>query len=107
MNVAVIGTGYVGLVTAVVLADLGHTVIGVDNDPRKLAQLRAGVSPIYEPGIDEMLRRTLDSGCLTFTDSIEASVRASEVVFIAVGTPPGEDGTPDLTAVRSVAASIA
>ncbi|HTQ09408.1 MAG TPA: UDP-glucose/GDP-mannose dehydrogenase family protein [Fimbriimonadaceae bacterium] len=107
MKVAVIGSGYVGLVTGVVLADMGNQVTGVDNDPQKLAQLRAGISPIYEPGLEEILKRTLQEGNITFTDSIKDAVEQCEVVFIAVGTPPAADGSPDLSAVKSVACSIA
>ncbi|MFZ4507128.1 MAG: UDP-glucose dehydrogenase family protein [Fimbriimonas sp.] len=107
MKIGVIGTGYVGLVTGVVLADLGNDVICVDIDEKKVAQLRQGIPTIYEPGIEEILKRTIREGYLTFsTDTVEAT-RASEIVFIAVGTPPGEDGTPDLTYVKAAAAQIA
>jgi UDPglucose 6-dehydrogenase len=106
MKVAVVGTGYVGLVTGVVLADMGNEVICVDNDPTKIEKLRRGVSPIYEPGIEEMIRKNIADGHLSFTDSIADATLASEIVFIAVGTPPGADGTPDLTAVRAVAREI-
>jgi UDPglucose 6-dehydrogenase len=106
MNVAVIGTGYVGLVTGVVLAELGNQVICVDKDERKISLLREGVPPIYEPGIEEMLKRSLKSGHLSVSSSIADAVGVSEIVFIAVGTPPAEDGTPDLTAVRAVATEI-
>ncbi|MER3496672.1 MAG: UDP-glucose 6-dehydrogenase, partial [Armatimonadota bacterium] len=106
MKIAVVGTGYVGLVTGVVLADLGNDVICVDNDLAKVEMLRRGESPIYEPGIEELLRRGMKEHHLAFSDSIEEAVQASEIVFIAVGTPPMEDGTPDLGAVRAVARSI-
>jgi len=106
MHIAVIGTGYVGLVTGVVLAELGNNVICVDKDPRKVEMLQDGVPPIYEPGVEEMLKRGLKSRHLRISDSIEFAVSQSEVVFIAVGTPPAEDGTPDLTAVRAVATEI-
>lgn len=106
MKVAVVGTGYVGLVTGVVLADLGNQVICVDKDQRKLEMLRKGQPPIYEPGVEELLKRGLKSGNFTVTDDIAAAVKASEIVYIAVGTPPAEDGTPDLTAVRAVASAI-
>src|SRR5205085_673017 len=102
MKVAVIGTGYVGLVTGVVLADLGNDVICVDNDPAKVEMLRQGIPPIYEPGISEMLTRTLRDGFLRIGDSIAEATHHAEVVFIAVGTPPSEDGTPDLRAVKAV-----
>lgn len=106
MKVAVIGTGYVGLVTGVVLAELGNDVVCVDNDPEKIDKLRNGIPPIYEPGVEEMLKSGLRDGFLSISDSISEATRASEIVFIAVGTPPGDDGTPDLTAVRAVAAEI-
>lgn len=106
MKVAVVGTGYVGLVTGVVLAELGNDVICVDNDPAKVEKLSQGIPPIYEPGVEEMLRRGLADGHLRISDSVAKATRASEVVFIAVGTPPGPDGTPDLTAVRAVAHEI-
>lgn len=107
MKVAVIGTGYVGLVTGVVLAQLGNDVICVDNDEAKVAKLKEGIPPIYEPGVEEMLKQGLKDGFLKISNSIAEATKASEVVFIAVGTPPAEDGTPDLTAVRAVANEIA
>lgn len=106
MKVAVVGTGYVGLVTGLVLADLGNEVICVDKDEQKLAMIRSGTPPIYEPGLEEILKRTLKSGHFMATNSIRDAVQASEVVFIAVGTPPGVDGTPDLSAVQAVAREI-
>jgi len=107
MKVAVIGTGYVGLVTGVVLAELGNDVVCVDKDPRKVEMLKAGIPPIYEPGVEEMLKRGLKSGFLRISDDVQEATRASEIVFIAVGPPPAEDGTPDLTAVRAVAREVA
>ncbi len=106
MKVAVVGTGYVGLVTGVVLAELGNHVICVDNNPEKVKLLQSGQSPIYEPGIEEMLRRVLKSRHLEISDSIAYATQNSEVIFIAVGTPPGPDGTPDVSAVKAVAAGI-
>ncbi len=106
MKVAVVGTGYVGLVTGVVLADMGNDVVCVDNDPRKLEMLRDGVPPIYEPGIEEILKRTIADGFFRVSDSVAEGTRHGDVVFIAVGTPPGEDGTPDTRAVKAVAAEI-
>ena len=106
MKIAVVGTGYVGLVTGVVLAELGNDVVCVDKDPVKVALLRRGEPPIYEPGIEELLRRGLAEGRLRISDDIGEAVRASEIVFIAVGTPPAEDGTPDMTAVKAVARGI-
>lgn len=106
MRVTVVGTGYVGLVHGVVLADMGNEVVCVDNDPTKLEKLRNGVSPIYEPGVEEILARTLADGRFRVSDSVAEGTRHGEVVFIAVGTPPGPDGTPDTSAVRAVAAQI-
>ena len=94
MRVAVIGTGYVGLVTGVVLAEIGNNVICVDNDPRKIDMLKKGIPPIYEPGIEEMLKRTLDDGYLQVSDNIGDAVGKSEIVFIAVGTPPARMARP-------------
>lgn len=107
MKVAVIGTGYVGLVTGVVLAQLGNDVICVDKDKDKVEKLKQGIPPIYEPGVEEMLKQGLKDGFLQISESISDATKASEVVFIAVGTPPAEDGTPDLTAVKAVANAIA
>jgi len=107
VKVAVIGTGYVGLVTGVVLADMGNDVICVDNDQEKLAKLRQGIPPIYEPGVEEMLKRTIADGFFRVTDSVTDATRESDIVFIAVGTPSGDDGAPDLSAVQAVAKLIA
>jgi len=107
MNVAVIGTGYVGLVAGTCFAELGHRVVCVDNDPRKLSVLREGKIPIYEPGLEEMVPRNVAQGRLSFTDDLTGSVKKADVVFIAVGTPPGEDGSADLRYVIAVAEGIA
>jgi len=107
VKVAVIGTGYVGLPTGVVLAQLGNDVICVDKDPAKVELLAGGTSPIYEPGLEELMRKSTAEGFLTFTTDTAAAVRASDIVFIAVGTPPGEDGTPDMQYVKAVARDIA
>ena len=106
MKIAVIGTGYVGLVTAAVLADMGNDVTCVDNDPAKIQKLKAGVSPIYEPGIEELLKKGLDEGFLQVSNDIAEATKQAEIVFIAVGTPPGPDGFPDMTQVKSVATEI-
>jgi UDPglucose 6-dehydrogenase len=106
MKVTVIGTGYVGLVAGACLAELGHQVIGVDNDLAKLDKLRAGISPIYEPGLDQLLAKNLRAGRLVFTSDTGASVRAAEVVLIAVGTPPTATGGADLRHVDEVASTI-
>lgn len=107
MRIAVIGTGYVGLVTGVVLASLGNDVICVDKDAEKVKLLQQGIPPIYEPGIEQMLRTALSDGFLTVTQSVGDAAAKSEIIFIAVGTPPGKDGFPDIAAVKSVAAEIA
>ena len=106
MRVTVIGSGYVGLVTAVVFADLGNEVIAVETDRIKLAALQSGESPLYEPGLEERLRQGLASGHLRFTADLAEAAPGSEIVFIAVGTPAGPDGWPDLSAVRQVAAQL-
>lgn len=106
MNVAVIGTGYVGLVAGACFADLGHRVVCVDNNQAKLATLRDGRLPIYEPGLEEMVPKNAKRGRLQFTDDLATAVREAEVVFIAVGTPPGEDGSADLRHVMAVAGQI-
>jgi len=107
MNICVIGTGYVGLVTGVVFSDLGNDVICVDKNEEKIALLRAGVMPIYEPGLEEMVARNADEGRLTFTSDVETAVRKAEVIFICVGTPPKEDGSTDMSQVESAARGIA
>lgn len=107
MNICVIGTGYVGLVTGVVFSDLGNEVICVDKNEEKIALLRAGVMPIYEPGLEEMVARNADEGRLSFTTDFESAVRKSEVVFICVGTPPKADGSTDMTQVEGAARGIA
>lgn len=101
-KICVVGTGYVGLLTAIGLADFGNSVIGVDIDEQKIATLNSGESVIYEPGIDEYLTRNLSSGRLRFSTEIAASIADSEVIFIAVGTPPKEDGEADLSFLDDV-----
>jgi len=107
MNIAVVGTGYVGLVSAACFAELGHTVIGVDIDEKKVAKLKSGESPIYEPELEELLKRNLKSKRLSFTTDITEALPTSTVIFCAVATPPNEDFSADLRAVFSVAESIA
>jgi UDPglucose 6-dehydrogenase len=107
LNICVIGTGYVGLVTGVVFADLGNEVVCVDKLEEKIALLKAGVMPIYEPGLEEMVARNADEGRLTFTNDLEGAVRKSDVVFICVGTPPRADGSTDMGQVESAARGIA
>jgi UDPglucose 6-dehydrogenase len=105
--VCVIGTGYVGLVTGAVFADLGNDVVCVDKDEAKVEMLRRGEMPIYEPGLEEMVRRNMEDGRITFTSDTAEAVRRSMVVFICVGTPPREDGSTDLSYVESAAKDIA
>ena len=106
MNICVVGTGYVGLVTGAVFADLGNEVVCVDNQADKVAELRAGRMPIYEPGLEEMVARNVADGRLSFTTDLAPGVRRSVIVFITVGTPPKSDGQTDLTAVGEVARGI-
>ncbi|NNK63404.1 MAG: UDP-glucose/GDP-mannose dehydrogenase family protein [Gemmatimonadetes bacterium] len=106
MNVAVVGTGYVGLVAGACLAETGNRVTCVDIDERKVADLRRGEIPIYEPGLEEIVRRNVGAGRLVFTTELEGAVRSARVVFIAVGTPPDEDGSADLQHVLAVAQGI-
>jgi UDPglucose 6-dehydrogenase len=107
MRIAVVGSGYVGLVAGVCFADSGHAVICADVDEEKIAALRQGKSPIYEPGLDELLRRNIAAERISFATDLPGAVRASEVVFIAVGTPQGDDGNADLRAAMAVAHQIA
>jgi UDPglucose 6-dehydrogenase len=106
MKIAVVGTGYVGLVLGACLAENGNNVICVDKDASKIATLESGCMPIYEPGLEEMVRRNHAEDRLVFTTDLPASVRASEIVFIAVGTPQGEDGSADLQHVLAVARDV-
>ncbi len=106
MRVAVVGTGYVGLVAGACLAEAGNDVACADIDEGKIARLNAGEIPIYEPGLEPLVERNLREGRLTFTTAVGAAVRDAEIVFIAVGTPPGEDGSADLQHVLSVAETV-
>src|SRR5262245_28999300 len=106
MNIAVIGTGYVGLVTGAVFADLGNEVTCVDNVASKIDGLRAGQMPIYEPGLEEMVARNVADGRLTFTTDLAGAVKRSVLVFITVGTPAKDTGQTDLAAVEDVARRI-
>src|SRR5256885_26747 len=107
MRIAVVGTGYVGLVAGVCFADSGHTVVCVDVDEEKIAALRQGKSPIYEPGLDELLHKNIAAERLSFSIGLADAVRGAEVVFIAVGTPQGDDGNADLRPAMGVAHQIA
>ena len=107
MNIAVVGTGYVGLVTGAVFADLGNDVVCVDKDAAKVEMLRAGQMPIYEPGLEELVHRNQADERLSFTTDLTQAVRRSDIVFIAVGTPAKANGESDLSAVEEVALGIA
>ena len=107
INITVVGTGYVGLVTGACLADFGNRVVCVDNDRKKLDQLGRGEIPFYEPGLKELVAMNRERGRLSFTSDLASAVKDCEVVFIAVGTPPDQDGHADLRYVREVAAAIA
>lgn len=107
MKITVVGSGYVGLVTGVCLAEMGHTVTGLDIDEAKVEQMRRGISPIYEPGIEDWMVRNLEKGRLSFTTDKEAAYTKSDVVIIAVGTPQNPDGSADLRFIESVALDLA
>jgi UDPglucose 6-dehydrogenase len=107
MKLTIIGTGYVGLVTGACFAEVGHHVICVDNNQDKVKLLQAGGIPIYEPGLDELVKRSVAAGRLRFTASIKDGVENSDVVFIAVPTPPQPDGSVDLSFIEGVAREIA
>lgn len=107
MNICIIGVGYVGLVTAACFSSLGHTVIGIESDIDKLKKLKKGFSTIYEPGIDKLIKEGLRKKKLFFFSDIEKGVEKCEVIFICVGTPPKDDGEPDLSHVEKVVRKIA
>jgi len=106
-HVAVIGSGYVGLVTGACLAEIGHAVVCVDNNRKKIEVLKKGGVPIYEPGLEEIIRKNRRNGRLTFTTSIEEGMKKAEIVFIAVNTPPKPNGEADLSYVEAVAREVA
>jgi UDPglucose 6-dehydrogenase len=107
MNIAVIGTGYVGLVAGACLAESGNEVVCVDKDEAKIRTLRRDRMPFYEPGLEELVRRNRHEKRLTFTATLPKAVRDAQIIFIAVGTPPGEDGSADLQHVLAVARDVA
>jgi len=106
MKIAIVGSGYVGLVTGACFAEVGIDVTCVDIDVAKIEKLKNGISPIYEPGLDDMLKRNIERGRLTFTTDLTSCVNDSEVIFSAVGTPPDEDGSADLKYVLEVARTV-
>ena len=107
MKISIIGTGYVGLVTGPCLAEIGHTAICVDNNEEKIKSLKDGIIPIYEPGLDEIIHKNVEEGRISFTTSIEEGVKNSDIIFIAVSTPPKENGQADLSSVANVAQQVA
>src|SRR6478752_8473084 len=107
MDLCIIGSGYVGLVSGACFAEVGHHLVCVDNDQRKVDQLQAGKIPIYEPGLEDLVHRNVAAKRLRFTNSIEEGVDHSQVIFIAVPTPPQADGSVDLTYIEKVAREIA
>ncbi len=108
MKIAMIGTGYVGLVSGVCFSDFGHEVVCVDKDPRKVEMLEAGKIPIFEPGLDQLLAKNVAAGRLSFTGDLKAAVDGADAIFIAVGTPTRRgDGHADLTYVMAAAEEIA
>ena len=107
MKISIIGSGYVGLVTGACFADLGNDVICIDNDVKKIKSLKSGAIPIYEPGLEELIRRNRKEGRLSFSSNIKEGVGRSEIIFIAVGTPSRDNGDADLTFVEHVSKEIA
>jgi len=107
MKIAVIGTGYVGLVTAVGLAEFGHKVIGADKVADKIERISRGDVPIYEPGLDDLLRSNLKKKTLTFSSDLPAAIQAADVIFVCVGTPQGDDGSADMSQIEEVSRMIA
>ena len=107
MNIAIVGTGYVGLVTGACFCEFGLKVTCVDNDAKKIKLLQQGIIPIYEPGLEEIVRRNMASGSLKFANDIDESIQNSLAIFIAVGTPSKDDGSADLSYVDEVSRAIA
>ena len=108
MKIAMIGTGYVGLVSGVCFSDFGHDIVCVDKDPRKIEMLERGEVPIFEPGLDRLMAKNVEAGRLTFTRDLKAAIAGADAVFIAVGTPTRRgDGHADLTYVMAAAEEIA
>ena len=106
MRIAVIGTGYVGLVTGTCFADMGNDVVCIDNDPKKLEKLNNREVPIYEPGLERLFLANIDKGRLTFSDNLEKAVLENEIIMLCLPTPQGEDGSADLKYVFGVAEDI-
>src|SRR6516162_4102121 len=107
MKIAVIGTGYVGLVTATCLAESGNDVVGIDKDVKKIEVLESGKLPIYEPGLLELVQRNRREGRLSFATDLAQGVAKAQIVFVAVGTPQSESGASDLSSIWAVADTLA
>lgn len=107
MNICIIGSGYVGLVTGACFADLGNKVICVDNDAYKIRQLKKGIMPIYEPGLEELVKRNVKESRLSFSNRLKEGIKSSGIIFISVGTPAKDNGDADLTYVENVSREIA
>src|ERR1700744_6144380 len=107
MKICMVGTGYVGLVSGAGFSEIGNDVVCADVEASKVARLRQGEIPIFEPGLEELVRRNAGAGRLTFSDDVPASIASAQVIFVAVGTPPRSDGGADLSAVDAVAAAVA
>ncbi|HTQ79088.1 MAG TPA: UDP-glucose 6-dehydrogenase, partial [Thermoanaerobaculia bacterium] len=105
MNICVVGSGYVGLVTGACLADFGMHVVGVDKDADKVLALQQGRVPIYEPGLETLVQKNMEEGRLSFSTELGPAIEQAAAIFIAVGTPPKPDGSADLTFIREVATS--
>src|ERR1700684_1732980 len=103
LNIAIIGTGYIGLVIGASLADFGNKIIFADINANKISQLKNNVMPIYEPGINELLQKNLLKNRIEFTTDIGSAIRSSSLIFITVGTPAGENGNADISSVKNVA----
>ena len=103
MNLTVIGTGYVGLVTGTCLADMGNNVICVDVDEHKVAKMKEGTVPIYEPNLEELFHKNIEGKRLHFTTDLKAAIKAATIIFLALPTPQDEDGSADLSYVEAVA----
>ena len=106
LNITIVGTGYVGLVTGTTLAELGNSVYCVDIDEKKVADMKNGIVPIYEPNLEEMFHRNIQAERLFFTTNLKEALDKSEVIYLALPTPPGEDGSADLSYVLKVANDI-
>ncbi|HRD08920.1 MAG TPA: NAD(P)-binding domain-containing protein, partial [Saprospiraceae bacterium] len=106
MNIAVVGTGYVGLVTGTCFAETGNHVVCIDIDARKVQRMKDGEVPIYEPGLEVLFERNTKAGRLSFTTDLREGIRQAKIVFLALPTPPGEDGSADLQYILKVAADL-